>query len=127
MSQKSIQERLAPESICFGCGPANEQGLRIRSFVEGERMTADWQPEAHHEAFPGVINGGIIGTLLDCHMNWTAAWHLMQEDRLEAVPSTVTMDYGVQLRRPTPSSGPLHLEAWVEGRDDKGIVSIAAE
>jgi len=127
MSNKSIQEQLAPESICFGCGPANEQGLRIRSFVEGERMTADWQPEAHHEAFPGVINGGIIGTLLDCHMNWTAAWHLMQEDRLEAVPSTVTMDYGVQLRRPTPSSGPLHLEAWVEGRDDKGIVSIAAE
>jgi hypothetical protein len=35
-------------------------------------------PEAHHEAFPGMLNGGIAGALLDCHSNWTAAHHLMK-------------------------------------------------
>jgi hypothetical protein len=25
---RSVQERYAPENRCFGCGPANPQGLR---------------------------------------------------------------------------------------------------
>lgn len=127
MNEPCLQERYAPHNACFGCGPANDKGLRIRSFAQGERVVADWQPETHHEAFPGVINGGIIGSLLDCHMNWTAAWHLMQSQGLETPPCTVTMEYAVKLRRPTPSDGPLHLEAWVTDTDEKGIVSVEAE
>ncbi len=80
MSQ-SLQELHAPLSRCFGCGPANDQGLRIRSIVEGDKVIAEWMPKAHHEAFPGVLNGGIVGALLDCHSNWTAAHHLMSADR----------------------------------------------
>lgn len=127
MNEPCLQERYAPHNACFGCGPANEKGLRIRSFAEGKRVVADWQPEAHHEAFPGVLNGGIIGSLLDCHMNWTAAWHLMQSQDLEKPPCTVTMEYAVKLRRPTPSDGSLHLEARVTDTDEKGIVSVEAE
>ena len=127
MNEPCLQERYAPHNACFGCGPANDKGLRIRSFAQGERVVADWQPEAHHEAFPGMLNGGIIGSLLDCHMNWTAAWHLMQSQNLEKPPCTVTMEYAVKLRRPTPSDGPLHLEAWVTDVDEKGIVSVEAE
>jgi len=125
--QPCLQERYAPHNACFGCGPANDKGLRIRSFAQGERVVADWRPESHHEAFPGVINGGIIGSLLDCHMNWTAAWHLMQSQGLDKPPCTVTMEYAIKLRRPTPSDGPLHLEAWVTGTDEKRIVSVKAE
>ncbi len=58
----SLQERYGAHSSCFGCGPANPQGLRIRSRVEGEVVAADWTPAEHHRAFPGVLNGGIIGT-----------------------------------------------------------------
>jgi hypothetical protein len=36
------------------------------------------ETEKKYEAFEGVLNGGIIGTLLDCHCNWTAAYHLMK-------------------------------------------------
>ena len=80
----SLQERYAPASICYGCGPANVQGLHVRSFVEGDVVVADWTPSAHHEAFPGMVNGGIIGSILDCHCNWAAAWHLMQQRDLDA-------------------------------------------
>ena len=56
---KSLQETYAPHNACFGCGPSNEKGLRIRSFVQGEQVVATWTPEPYHEAFPGVLNGGI--------------------------------------------------------------------
>ena len=76
MDEASLQDRYAPGNRCFGCGPGNEKGLRIKSHVRGEEVMATWQPEEHHQAFAGMLNGGITGALLDCHSNWTAAWHL---------------------------------------------------
>src|SRR4051812_29242549 len=96
-SVKSLQEQYAPTSICFGCGPANAQGLRIRSIAKGEECTAEWTAAPHHQAFPGMLNGGIIGSLLDCHSNWTAAYTLMKRQGLEAPPCTVTAEYHIKL------------------------------
>lgn len=104
----SLQERFAAKSTCFGCGPANHKGLRIRSVPTGEGATdplvAEFEPEAHHAAFPGVLNGGIIGALLDCHSNWAAAFALMKTRGLAAPPCCVTADFHVMLKRPTPMS-----------------------
>src|SRR5258705_11009360 len=83
---KSIQETYAPNLKCFGCGPANEQGLHIRSFPQGDEVVADWQPETYQEAFPGMLSGGITGTVLDCHCNWTATYHLMKRNGLATPP-----------------------------------------
>ena len=122
MSQ-SLQESFAPGSICFGCGPANPKGLHIRSFVQGDELVADWTPESHHEAFPGMLNGGIIGTLLDCHSNWAAAHHLMTASGATSPPCTVTADYAIKLLRPTPSQAPVHLSARVaESKPDRAFV-----
>jgi acyl-coenzyme A thioesterase PaaI-like protein len=112
-TEKSLQETYAPHNACFGCGPSNSNGLRIRSFAEGDEVVCDWRPEPYHEAFPGVLNGGIIGTLLDCHSNWAAAWHLMKRAGEDHPPCTVTADYAIKLQRPTPSDVALHLRAWV--------------
>jgi len=123
MDPPSLQERYAAHSICFGCGPANEKGLRIRSLVEGDTVTCSWTPEPHHEAFPGMLSGGIVGTLLDCHSNWTAAWHLMQRRQAAKPPTTVTAEFTVKLLRPAPSDGPVHLVARIEdSTDDRAIV-----
>ena len=70
---ESVQDLHAPNSICFGCGPANSEGLRIRSFRSENGLEMKFDPSLEHQAFPGMINGGIIGTLMDCHGNWTAA------------------------------------------------------
>ncbi len=113
MDETCLQERFSPASICFGCGPANPRGLHVRSFVRGDEVVAIWRAEPHHEAFPGMLNGGIIGSLLDCHCNWTAAWHLMQRQQLEQPPCTVTADYAIKLLRPTPTDGPIELVARV--------------
>ena len=113
MSEPSLQDRYAPNNKCFGCGPANPKGLRIKSRVEGDVVVAEWTPEPHHEAFPGMLNGGIIGALLDCHSNWTAAWHLMRRDGLDRPPCTVTAEFHVRMRHPTPTDSPVELRARV--------------
>jgi len=120
---QSLQDRYAPENRCFGCGPANEKGLRIKSFPEGVELICQWQPEPHHLAFEGVLNGGICGALLDCHSNWTAAYHLMKKRDADSPPFTVTADFHVVLKRPTPMDAPLTLRARVvESGEDRAVV-----
>lgn len=104
MSPKSLQEQYAASSICFGCGPANKDGLHIHSFPENDIMVCEWMPEEKYQAFPGFLYGGLIGSLLDCHCNWTASWHLMHQNGLSAPPCTVTAEYTVKFLRPTPST-----------------------
>jgi acyl-coenzyme A thioesterase PaaI-like protein len=126
--QKPDQDRFAPNSICFGCGPANAKGLRIKSRWEAagrtsppgpagslpqDRYVMEYTPEPHHQAFPGVVNGGIIGTLVDCHSNWCAATALMRKWGWDAPQCTVTADFHVKLRRPTPAGKRLDLVATV--------------
>ncbi len=124
----SLQERYAPASICYGCGPANAAGLRLRSFPNGDTVTAEWQPEPRFQAFEGVLSGGIIGVLIDCHSNWTAAWHLMQQRGLERAPATVTAEFSVKFRRPTPVEGPVRLTARVvESKADRATVEATLE
>jgi uncharacterized protein (TIGR00369 family) len=110
METRSLQEQYAPNGRCFGCGPANELGLRIRSF-EGEAgsVVATWQARPEHEAFDGFVNGGILGTLIDCHSNWTAVAALVERDGGHVAPSSVTAELSVRFRRPTPSDRPLRL------------------
>lgn len=121
--QLSLQDRYSPGGICFGCGPANEKGLKIKSFVSGDEYVAEFYAEPHHQAFPGVLNGGIIGALLDCHSNWAAAHHLMKKAGADVPPCTVTADFSVKLLRPTPVDGPITLKARVvDSTDDRATV-----
>lgn len=125
---KSLQETYAPNNQCYGCGPANEQGLHIRSFEGEGEIVCDWTPQPHHLAFPGVVNGGIIGSILDCHSNWTAAVHLMKKNTLDELPPTVTADFHVTLKRPTPMETTLHLRAHVvESTEDRAVVEATVE
>lgn len=150
------QDRYAPHSICYGCGPANTKGLQVKGHWEGDakaafatggagphgtaaapttgttgqpaggppaRFVMSFTPAEHHQAFPGVVNGGILGTLLDCHSNWTAATALMHKHGWAKPECTVTADFHVKLRRPTPAGKPLHLEARVESiSDDRATI-----
>jgi acyl-coenzyme A thioesterase PaaI-like protein len=123
MSDACLQELYSPRGGCFGCGPANPQGLHLRSFVQGPEIVASWQPQEKYQAFPGILNGGIIGTLLDCHSNWTAAWHLMQMAGLSQPHCTVTANYAVKLHRPTPLDAPVELVARIaESASDRATI-----
>ncbi len=54
---------------CFGCGPANPQGLHLAFTTDttGESITATshFQLDRMHEGPPGHTHGGIVAALLD--------------------------------------------------------------
>ena len=127
--ENSLQQHFAPHNACYGCGQANPEGFQLQSFVlpEGNEVIAKWQPKSCHQAFPGILNGGVIGTLLDCHSNWTAAYMLMQARGESSPPCTVTADYHIKLLRPTPFDNniPVSLTAnilSINEKKDKAVI-----
>ena len=117
MAEIALQDKYGPSGICFGCGPANEKGLRIKTFMEGDEYVVRFQPKPEHQAFEGVINGGIIGSVFDCHCNWSAAHTIFQANPEKGFPSTVTAEYKIKLKRPTPFNTELVFKAKVIALD----------
>ncbi len=111
MNKISAQDEYGPNGTCFGCGPTNEKGLKIKSFWEGDDFVLRFNPETHHQGFPGAVNGGIIGSLFDCHMNWCAATTIFKNKPDELFPSTVTAEFSVKLTAPTPTGVELLIKA----------------
>jgi acyl-coenzyme A thioesterase PaaI-like protein len=128
-AERSLQETYAPNGRCFGCGPANPDGLHIHSYCLADgSVVADWKPEPKYEAFEGYVNGGIIGVLFDCHSNWAAAYSLMKRRGLSTPPGTVTGEYSVAHLSPTPSNRPLHfVSKVVDSSDNKAVVQTTLE
>ena len=115
---------MRPILFALGAARRTKGGLQIKSFVEGDKVVATFTPQPHHIAFEGMVNGGIIGVLLDCHLNWTAAWHLMQKNKLEKPPCCVTAKYEVTFKLPTPTGVPLKLESWIlDSSERKAVVT----
>ncbi|HEV8228797.1 MAG TPA: PaaI family thioesterase [Candidatus Limnocylindria bacterium] len=121
---EALQDRFSPNGTCFGCGPRNDEGLRVKSIaLDDGTVVATWRASKHHEAFEGALSGGIAGTLLDCHSNWTATYHLMRRSGAATPPCTVTAEYAVRFLRPTPTAGPIELSARpIEIADDRAVV-----
>jgi acyl-coenzyme A thioesterase PaaI-like protein len=125
---KSLQDTYAARTTCFGCGPANAKGLQLKSFAEGEECVAKYRVEKHHQAFAGVVSGGIIGALLDCHSNWAATSALMRKGRAQVPPCTVTSEFHVVLKRPTPTEAILKLRARAtELGENRAVVDATLE
>ena len=106
-----LQDQLPPGNgarVCFGCGADNPLGLRIKSWTEKGRCLCRFQPEPHHTAFPGVVNGGIIATVLDCHGIWTAVAYY--QEKYGTARMFVTRRLTVEYLKPTPLGPELFLE-----------------
>ncbi len=108
----SLQDRYAPNSACFGCGPKNGRGLRLKSVPFGDAVVAVWQPGREHIAFGNFGNGGIISVLMDCQGNWASSYALMKARRLSSPPGTVTAEYTVKFLKPSPIDEKWELSAW---------------
>jgi acyl-coenzyme A thioesterase PaaI-like protein len=103
--------------VCFGCGGNNPRGMRIQSRWEGDAAVCTWMPEPHHLAAPGVLNGGVIATLIDCHCATAAiaAAYRAEGRPLGSAPAILmlTGSLNVEFLRPTPLAAPVHLRAQV--------------
>ena len=128
MEPRAFQEDLAEVGFqhCWGCGSQNEHGLQIKSFWDGDEGVCTWQPQPYHQAWPGIVNGGILATLIDCHSACTAtatACHTEHRplNSLPVIPF-VTASLRVSYLRPTPLDGPLTLRATVLERAERKML-----
>ncbi|MGW0737927.1 PaaI family thioesterase [Streptomyces sp. NPDC002851] len=116
-----LQDLAAPEGICFGCGSAHPSGLRISSHWDPDdvHLLCTHVPDPAFTGWPGLVYGGLIAMLVDCHSNWTAmAYHYRAEGREpDSAPriDCVTGELGVKYLKPSPMGVPLLLKARVEG------------
>ncbi len=124
----AVQDSYPPDvAVCYGCGRLNDDGLHIRTFWDGTEGTATFQPKPFHTAITGVVYGGLLASLIDCHAVGTAAAaRYAADDRevgSEPVLRYVTGLLQVSFKAPTPMGGPLTLRAWpVEVGERKVIV-----
>lgn len=113
-------------NVCFGCGTENPDGLQIKSFWEGEDSVCIWTSEEKYHGWKGLMNGGILATLIDCHCMGTAmaAAYREEERGLDSQPvykyATGTMT--VKYVKPTPNDKPIVLRAKVKEVKGKKVV-----
>ncbi len=105
----------APIRKCYGCGADNEQGMQIKSHLEGDVGVCRWKALPHHCSYPGYLNGGVTATLVDCHSAWTA-YALECEDNGVDVstpdqPTGWTRAMNIEYLRPIPLDCELTLKA----------------
>lgn len=129
--EKAIQDYYHPETaICYGCGPNNPKGLQLKSYWDGEAGICHYTPRAEHTAFPGVVYGGLIASLIDCHSIGTAIAAFY--DRVGQHPDTqpyitcVTGRLDITYLKPTPTDTELVLRATInEINERKALVTCS--
>ncbi len=63
---------------CFACGTDNPAGLHMRFFRKEEKILSCLRVARHHCGWSTILHGGIITTILDETMSWTAH-HLLKK------------------------------------------------
>lgn len=106
-----LQDHFLPTGICYGCGSANENGFQIKSTLEAATgdIVMTFTPSSELQGWPGILYGGTICSLFDCHANWASMWGLYQH-RLSLAgpgehvpfPTCVTGKLDVSFKAPTP-------------------------
>lgn len=130
MQRVAFQDEI-PNNHCYGCGPANPDGLQIKSYWDGDESVCEFVPQPHHSAGPNqYLNGGIIATLIDCHCVCTAIANTYRsEGRAIGEPPEiwyVTGAMNVSYVKPTPIDRPVLLRARiVEERPKKTVLNCS--
>lgn len=116
MGEKAFQEYY-PDDVnhCYGCGCLNEHGLGIKSYWDGDESVCRFRPKPYHSAMPGIVYGGLIASLIDCHCVGTAmaaacrneGRAMDEEPRIRFVTGSLHVDY----LRPTPIDAELEIRA----------------
>jgi len=107
-----------PENSCFGCGPSNPKGLRLRFFREGDQLVCDTTFDKWFSNWPGYVTDHVVAQALDCVSEWTCY------DRTGQVGPLVRVI--TQSSRPVVVDEPVHLVGYSTQRSP-GLLTVRAE
>jgi len=110
-----------PDNVCFGCGTANPDGLQIKSYWEGPEAVCHWDSQEKYHGWSGILNGGVLATLIDCHCMGTAMAAAYQAEgrALDSAPvyRYATGTLNIRYLKPTPNT---HIELRATVKEIKG-------
>lgn len=110
-----------PDLPCFGCGPANEEGLQLESYQtpDDRALEVTVEPPHRFRVMPGMVYGGYLASVIDCNSMWTAMTYASPPDARppESRPEEAyaTAQLNVEYREPTPMGVPLDVTSRVVG------------
>ncbi|NLI68043.1 MAG: PaaI family thioesterase [Bacilli bacterium] len=116
----AVQDEYADDfSWCYGCGRLNENGLHVRTGWDGDKTVSYYTPREDQIAVPGVVYGGLIASIVDCHSTGSASLALHRKNGHEPgsgvePPRFVTASLHVDYLKPTPHGVTLKLVGTVE-------------
>ncbi|MCX7167554.1 MAG: PaaI family thioesterase [Rhodocyclales bacterium] len=117
-----------PENLshCYGCGSHNNHGHRIKTFWDGEESITRFLPEPFHMAIPGLVYGGLLASLIDCHSTGTAAAAMYRAAgrEMDSLPAFrfVTGSLQVSYLKPTPLGRELEIRGQVKEIKGRKVV-----
>ena len=128
MTKKAFQDYYPDYfSHCYGCGSLNEQGMKIKSYWDGEESVCIHIPKpCYTGGAPGYAYGGLIASLIDCHSMGTAAAATYRAENREmgTQPALrfMTASLHVDYLLPTPLSGPLEIRSRIKEINGRKVV-----
>lgn len=96
-----INQILVPDSICWVCGPASPDGLRLAHQRTDTGVSTQWWASQRYEGAPGRLHNGFAAALLEDTVGW-AAMSALHEDRGALTPVRI-LDLHVTFHGPIPS------------------------
>jgi uncharacterized protein (TIGR00369 family) len=101
-----------PENLCFGCGGANDDGMKLTFVQDNERrkIIGRFVLGERYQGGGGMAHGGIIATLLDEAMGKVCRFREVR---------AVTAQLNVQYLKPVSVHDEIIVEGWEES-EQKG-------
>ena len=121
---------------CYGCGPANPLGLKLKSYLIDGRTEARFMPgSCYTGGVPDNLYGGLIASLVDCHGTASAAAFAYRDRNRQmgddgSLIRFVTASLKVDYLKPTPVGEELLIVGTLksfEGRKAVSALSLSAK
>ncbi len=89
MKKENLTEVISRDSHCFGCSQQNPHGLKMRFYTDDKALYSWLSVPPHLCGWNGIVHGGVLSTMLDEIMGWSAIYSL----RHIVMTKTMTIDF----------------------------------
>lgn len=89
MIKENLKEIVSRDAHCFGCSQKNPHGLKMRFYTDDTALYSWLNVPTHLCGWDGIVHGGVLSTILDEIMGWSAIYGL----RRIVMTKTMTVDF----------------------------------
>ena len=89
MKKENLKEIVSRDAHCFGCSQKNPYGLKMQFYADDAALYSWLSVPTHLCGWDGIVHGGVLSTILDEIMSWSAIYKLHRV----VMTKTMTIDF----------------------------------